>query len=307
LRLTPIFDTNIFGYVQDGSISQKDWRCLLRHRPGHGWPLSMVTALELLAGVQEAQAERFQGQQAQIRFAIQISKGRILDDPRVLIRRELSGITAPSHDLPDLVPPVIADYMHVVGCAHSLGDLLNARVRVHKLKTKGQGHAGLSGVQPTVVRDLVSGPKDSWKAIVENLANANYPSWREHFQQTGKRLPDDLRKDLEVRLASPPERLKFVEAFMEWLGATPGMTSLAEVAARLDAVLEFTSFVLREFLLRQYNLEKHGSDVYDQFQLHHLAMDRFVLVSEDSDMVARTTRSSQRDRIVSFETFLRTL
>jgi hypothetical protein len=267
----------------------------------------MVTALELLSGVQAAQAERFLDQQAQIRLAIQISRGHILDDPRVLIRRELFGIMSPSHDLPDLVPPVIEDYVHVVSCAHSFEDLLNGRVRVHKLKTKGQGHSGHSGVQPSVVRNLVSGPKDSWKAIIENLASTNYPSWREDFQQTGKRLPDDLRKNLEARLASPPERLRFVEAFMEWLGATPEMISLTEMAARLDAVLEFSSFALREFLLRQYNLEKHDSDVYDQFQLHHLAMDRFVLVSEDSDMVTRTARSSQRDRIVSFDAFLRSL
>jgi hypothetical protein len=47
MRPIPIFDTNIFGDVQSGDIPAGDWRYLLRHRPGHGWPLSLVTALEL--------------------------------------------------------------------------------------------------------------------------------------------------------------------------------------------------------------------------------------------------------------------
>jgi hypothetical protein len=51
LSQKPIFNTNIFGHVQDGSISQKDWRFLLAHRSGHGWALSSVTGLELLAGI----------------------------------------------------------------------------------------------------------------------------------------------------------------------------------------------------------------------------------------------------------------
>ena len=83
--------------------------------------------------------------------------------------------------------------------------------------------------------------------------------------------------------------------------------SVAEITKRLDAVLEFTLFVVREFLTGSYSLEKHGSDVYDQFQLHYLAVDKFVIVSDDSDLSKRTSRSCQADRIKSFNEFLQSL
>lgn len=59
MRPTPIFDTNIFGHVKDGSIPQNDWRRLLAHRPGHVWPLSAVTAMELLDGIYDERPEKF--------------------------------------------------------------------------------------------------------------------------------------------------------------------------------------------------------------------------------------------------------
>jgi hypothetical protein len=76
---------------------------------------------------------------------------------------------------------------------------------------------------------------------------------------------------------------------------------------KLDASLEFANFVLREFLTSNYSVEKHASDVYDQFQLRYLAVDRFIIVTDDSDLTKRTVRSSQADRILTFEQFLRTL
>ena len=87
----------------------------------------------------------------------------------------------------------------------------------------------------------------------------------------------------------------------------PTSELLAKVAKGLDAVFEFTLFVDREFLLRNYNPEKHDSDVYDQFQLHYLAMDRFVIVTEDTDLLTRTAKSTQAERIQSLDKFLQSL
>ena len=83
--------------------------------------------------------------------------------------------------------------------------------------------------------------------------------------------------------------------------------AVAEITRRLDAVLELTIFVTREFLTRNYNLEKNESDVYDQFQLNYLAMDRFIIVSQDKNLRTRTARSSQATRIMSFDEFLKSL
>lgn len=306
LRPTPIFDTNIFGHVQDGQISQRDWRFLLEHRPGHGWPLSAVTTLELLAGFQEAHSDRFFQGKAQVELAYQLSKGRVLEEPRSLICKEVLRAPFPSEEVP-LPVDVLADHIHIVRCAKSLADILEARVLVNRLRTKGRGHRGFSGFRPAVLNDLVSGPKNSWKENIENFASEIYPTWREFFQEKRRRLPDALRKDLKVRLVSDVEKLRFAETIVRWLGGSTEPAALDEMRKRLDAVIEFTTYVMREFLTRDYKLEKHDSDVYDQFQLHYLAMDRFVLVSEDSDMVTRTGGSTQADRIVSFTTFLSNL
>jgi hypothetical protein len=54
--------------------------------------------------------------------------------------------------------------------------------------------------------------------------------------------------------------------------------STSSMKWRQDSTLSLSSpiFVTREFLLRNYSLEKHQSDVFDQFQLQYLAMDRFA-------------------------------
>jgi len=294
LRPTPIFDTNIFGHVQEGSIPQSDWRCLLRHRPGRGWPLSAVTTLELLAGLHDVPSEKFPQLKEQVDLAFRLSNGRILEEPRFLLCTEVLRVPFPA----DLIPPstsVLACYMDVVRRA-TLAEILEGRVPY-----KGR-RAGLQTI--SVLNDLVTGPKNQWVEGVEAIATSNYPQWRELFQQTGKRLPPEMRKELEPWSAWEAQRYGFVESMLAWLGASTKPESVAETTERLDAVLEFTIFVAREFLTGNNSLEKHWSDVYDQFQLHYLAIDRFIIVSEDSDLSKRTFRSRQVNRIMSFKKFL---
>jgi len=306
LRLTPIFDTNIFGHVQDGSIPAKNWRFLLAHRPGHGWPLSAVTAVELLGGIREERPERFVQQKEQIELAYQLSKGRIHEEPRFLICNEVLGRSLPP-EVPRLPVEVLGDHTTVVRCAKSLEELLSNRVLVKRLQTRGEGHAGTAGFKPSVlVEGFIRAPKREWLKRSEAFADETYPRWREHFQETGKRLPDEQRKQLESRLASDAERVRFAETILRWLDATAEPESVAEITKRLDAVIEFTIFVDRQ-IAGNYNLEKNESDVYDQFQLHYLAMDRFIIVSEDRNLRTRTAGSSQAKQIMSFDEFLKSL
>lgn len=306
MRPVPIFDTNIFGHVLDGSITAKDWRFLLRHRPGHGWPLSMVSALELLAGFDGASSEKFQEAKTQIEFACQLAKARLLEEPTFLLCKEVLRVPFPAK-LERPRPELIADYMQVICCADSLEQIRAGRVPVSKLRSKGGGRAGFAGVDGPVLKELVAGPKRQWVEGAEMFAGEIYPQWRELFEKTGKRLPDELRREIKSRQAWGREKAKFTEAKLKWLEATTTPELVAQIAKRLDAVLEFTIFMDRELLLGNYNLEKHDSDVYDQFQLHYLAVDRFVIVTEDVRLQERTARSSQAARILSFDQFLQTL
>jgi hypothetical protein len=47
----------------------------------HGWPLSSVTALELLAAIDATPPEDFPDAKARIASAYYLSKGHILEDP----------------------------------------------------------------------------------------------------------------------------------------------------------------------------------------------------------------------------------
>lgn len=79
---------------------------------------------------------------------------------------------------------------------------------------------------------------------------------------TGKRLPDAMRKSIESPSTWGAERERFGRSILDWLRADTSPESISDIKTRLDAVMEFTIFVAREFLIRNYSLEKHESDVY---------------------------------------------
>ncbi len=142
---------------------------------------------------------------------------------------------------------------------------------------------------------------------MEKMADEYYPGWREHFQSTGKRIPREKKRELKPRSTWRPRRAEFVKSLIQWLHAEETPVLVDELCERFDAVLEFTIFIAREFLISDYSLDKHDSDVFDMFQLQYLAMDRFVIVTNDPDLIHRTQQSYQASRIMSFDQFLSTL
>ena len=157
------------------------------------------------------------------------------------------------------------------------------------------------------VTQVMAGPKKDWKATVEKMADEYYPAWREHFKSTGKRVPPQKKRELKPRSTWQPQRAEFIKSLIQWVHANETPMLVDELCKRFDAVLEFTIFISREFLIGNYSLEGHDSDVFDMFQLQYLAMDRFVIVTSDPDLVHRTQHSHQASRIMSFDQFLSTL
>ena len=293
----PIFDTNIFGDVQRSRISQKEWQYVLRHRPNHGWPLSSVTALELLAGIDATPPKDFPDARARIANAYNLSKGRVLEDPRHLLCKEILQIPFPQDQLPPF-SPVISRYMDIIRRADSSEQLLKGlpyKGRMARLDTT------------SVLTEVMAGPKKEWMGALERMADEAYPAWRDLFNRTQRRLPVEMKKELGPAWQAR-QRPLFIKALLDWLGASAGPEVMTEMSARLDAVLAFTIIVNREFLLQpNYSLENHQSDIFDMFQLQYLAFDRFVIVSNDPDLTTRTQQSTQADRIMSFDQFLQTL
>ena len=137
---------------------------------------------------------------------------------------------------------------------------------------------------------------------LEEIATAKNPAWRELFRKQGRRFPSEMRRELEPLSAWETEGRAFIEHLHRDLLDTKPEPPLGDVMMnKFSAVLEFSPFVLRAFLTGNYSIEKHSSDVFDQFQLRYLAMDRFVIVTGDPDLSKRTARSLQADRIMTFQ------
>jgi hypothetical protein len=296
----PIFDTNVLADFQRGKISQSEWCALLRHRPRHGWPLSSVTAFELLAAVDAAPPENFPNVKERIALAYNLCKGRILEDPRFLICTELLHIPAPEVTLPSFAA-TLRKYMDVVRRANSFDELTSSGVRYKGMRRRRRINT------TSILTEVMAGPKRDWIKTVENMADERYPAWRAHLRATGKRLPADVAETLQQRSTWLALRPTYVKGLLDWLGASDEPSLVDEFSRRLDAAIEFVTFVTKEFLLRNYNLEKHRSDVFDHFQLLHLALDKFVIVSADPDLLTRTRLSPQASRIMMFGQFLQTL
>ena len=184
MSLKPIFDTNLFGHVEAGLIPSSTWESLLVHRPRHGWPPSQVTALELLAGIHLAGAERFPAAKRRVNLAQQLSKGRVLEDPRILICRHVLHIPLPSDQLAPAAASV-SKYLDIVRRAATAEQLLRDGVAYRGKRIRiGQS---------SVIADLMGGPKKQWVAAVEAMATETYPDWRALFQRSGRRLPAEMR------------------------------------------------------------------------------------------------------------------
>jgi hypothetical protein len=296
LKFHPIFDTNIFGLRDQSAL--RDWRFLLQHRPSHGWPLSLITALELLAGLDGIPSEKYGQLREQVQLAFDLSKGRVLDDPMPMLCREVFHVPFPDR----LVAPpgrLLKRYMDMVRRANSSTQLL-----------RGVPYQGFRASMSTVsaVNDLVSNLKKQWVNALQSMATAKNPEWRELFSQQGRRLGPEMRREIDAPSAWKTEQRLFVEALLrDLLDAKPAPALTNLVMNKFSAVLEFSTFVVRAFLTGNYSIEKHSSDVFDQFQLRYLGMERFLIVTADPDLSGRTAQSPQSARIMSFQDFLATL
>jgi hypothetical protein len=301
MRPIPLFDTNIFSDLQEGKISAEDWQHILRLRPRKGWPLSAITVLELLVGVHRVAPEKFGQSKKQLDFARELSKGRVLDEPRVLL---CENILHRSFPFQPISKSGLTKLMEITCLANSKADILQGRVEYKRSIYRGKRSAG---IDTALISDLMAGPKEDWVKQIETQLFEIYPNWREHLTQTGLRLPAQLRNRLESPEVWELSREKFSESMLSWLGGDAGGPRPSEFADRIDAVLRFTFWVMRESLLRRYSYEKHESDIYDQIQLHYLANEKYIFVTNDQKLRNRLAGSSQANRILCFNHFLKSL
>lgn len=245
--------------------------------------------MELLAGIHEITQERFPHLRTQVGLAFALSEGRVIEEALILICNEVLQVPFPPH----LTAPLsksISSYLDIVRRATRLKQITGMHVPF-----KG----GWAGLHTATVEELIASLKREWIDAIEQIATDTYPDWRALEQTHGRRLPAEIAKQIDLEASREAIKISMTMHFLRWLGVSTERAQVDLIKGKLDASLEFANFVVREFLMGRYSLAKHSSDVYDNFQLRYLAMDRFVVVTNDSDYTKRTTRSSQAHRINS--------
>jgi hypothetical protein len=66
------------------------------------------------------------------------------------------------------------------------------------LLTRGGNSKGFAGFKPSVLKELVAGPKRAWQKEVERNASEIYPLWREHFQEQKNACPMNYPRSLRL-------------------------------------------------------------------------------------------------------------
>jgi hypothetical protein len=230
-------------------------------------------------------------------LAYNLSRGRVLNDPRVLICKEVLRI------------PVSADVIRNATLTSKDIDLVRRATTMNQLFFGGVPFRGknIRITSTSFFTQFMGRPKKNWVDKVHAMLGAVYPDWRDLFRETGRRLPIEQRKEFESRTYWRRQRTAYTAAWLRQLGAPVRPELVEQIATRIDAAIEFLIFVVRMVVLRNYAIEKHQSDVFDQLPVFYLTIDRFVVVSDDPDLLTRTQKSSQAARIKPFDQFLRTL
>lgn len=153
---------------------------------------------------------------------------------------------------PRLVAPsakMLHQYLDVVRRATTLTQLLKG------VPYKGR-FAGFRTA--SAVNDLVGDLKRQWINSVEEIATEKYPRWRELFQEQGRRLPAEMRREFAPPSAWKSEGRHFIEHLLRnLLDASPQPALVETMVKKFDAVLQFTAFVVHAFLTGTYSLQKH--------------------------------------------------
>jgi hypothetical protein len=301
MRLTPLFDTNVFSNASMGLIDQASWRFLRKHRTRKGWPLSAVTAIELLAGLRMVPQDKFGKARDAIALAFDLSSGRVLKEPRQLVCEQLFGREFPEAEIRT---KVLSNFLLVASRAREKRELSERKVFIKRHSSRVNTYGGFD---PAIVGDLLKGPKEKWVETLGSVLNQVTPLWRERIARGEAYLSPVERMKLRGKAVWTDKRAEFLRAFTEWLSPGLNEQQLLCIDQKMDAVLTLAISILRDVFLRNYAFSKHDSDVYDLFQLHYLALDRYVLVTDDERLAKRLDVSTQRSKVMSFGAFLGTL
>jgi hypothetical protein len=264
-----IFDLHIVSYIQSGNIASSDWgaaRKFLSTRARYA--IACITLYELLAGIDGGDEAHFHHNRERLKILYEPAGRELLPLGGDFLRSKVFGLPILSRAFQ---PNKLKTWIDVILSAQTKSDLKHGRVVL-----RGK-------------RDL------SYGSSLSLFAN----QIRQGKLQDATRL-ERLRQGLLV----PSTHETWSREVLKRMKIPIDPANVARVQSSLDAAWKYE--LSRYDLARDpaYDFSKHDSDWLDGQLLYYLADHVIHFVTSDKRIKRRARRSSQADRIMSFDEFL---
>jgi hypothetical protein len=264
-----IFDTQIYVYVHNGTISGAEWDSICRYVHRHfNLRISPLTLYELLNGFAVADEGRFRDMQGPIKILGSAKKRKFLRLPGQFLLVDILGKEPRRLDFEPSQIELIAEGVY---WAESKSNLQQGLVRIPGKDFEGKTF----GLRLAEIEEGITAGK---KAHVETLE---------------KLRGGDLNR-------STPNT--FAAGILARLGVEAQPSDCLKLAKVVDAAYKFSESLWGFAEGKKYNLEKHSSDWIDFQQLYYLAHEGTYFVTNDPDFRVRTQGTEQRNRIWTLDT-----
>jgi hypothetical protein len=264
-----IFDTQIYVYRHNGTISIEEWDSISQYIHRHfNLRISPLTLYELLNGFALADEGRFREIQGPIKILASDKKRKFLRLPGQFLLVDTLGKEPQKLDFEPSQVELIAE---AVRWAESKSSLQQGLVRIPGKDFEGKSF----GLRLAEIEEIIAAGK--------NL----------HVETLKKLRDGDLNK-------STPNT--FAAGILSRLGVEPRPSECSELVELVEAAFKFSESLWGFAEAKKYNLEKHSSDWIDFQQLYYLAHEETYFVTNDPDFRTRTHGTTQRNRIWTLDT-----
>jgi hypothetical protein len=230
--------------------------------------ISPLTFVELLDALTKSDSAHFESHKERLRLMAGGGKPVFLRFPVAFALRTILGLGSPATKFG---PVDFENWFRIVLRARSRDDLIQGNIR-HPLDSRKT-----YGLNPAEISRQQNEGKAKHRRRLRVLQNR--PSPIPPGPQWAASLARDLRRNL-----TEEEAIRFHHG--------------------LDAAYEYDKELRRIAAHKTYNFDKHDGDWIDYHQLFYLCDPDILLVTDDSNLLKRIGRSSQKDRILLLKDFL---
>jgi len=268
LRKKIFYDTQVITYALAGRIPPSAWKLVSQYVSARcRYCVSLNTLTELVVGLARGDDSHFTENANRVRFLCSAPKAVFLPLVGEFVR---TRVFHESPRRPDYSHDQIKLWPRIIMKARDKRELTAGLV---SLPEPGRSGIDYGFNLDMLVRQVQSG-KDAHARALNDLRTGTLR------RPTQQQWAAGVLHNLQIRFTN---------------------SNVASLCSALDAVYQYDSSLYDLAQSNSYDFSKHDSDWLDSQQLYYLADPSVFLVTFDSKIKVRTTKSSQFSRILGFE------